>query len=143
MNYIIKVSYSTGDSFGSDDTYTNIELTWKDLSIAKENLQRIKEHYVLHNLSRSKFNINDYKDKPWFVYEPKLFSISMNRAIDESQKKEGDYEYRADEYYYQHCLKLKADNGNEMQISAFWCGYFEQLHQIEIELDKSDMIITF
>ena len=46
--YRIKISYSTGNSFGSDDTWDYLELTWKDLDIAKENLQRIKEHYTLY-----------------------------------------------------------------------------------------------
>lgn len=46
--YRIKISYLTGDSFGTQDTYDYLELTWKNLDIAKENLQRIKEHYELY-----------------------------------------------------------------------------------------------
>lgn len=41
--YRIKISYSTGNSFGSEDTWDYLELTWKNLDVAKENLQRIKE----------------------------------------------------------------------------------------------------
>lgn len=33
--YKIKISYRTGDSFNSFDTEDTIELTWKNLEIAK------------------------------------------------------------------------------------------------------------
>jgi hypothetical protein len=56
---------------------------------------------------------------------------------------EGNWGYRPDEYYATNCLKLKADNGNSMQLSAFWCGYFETLYGAEIEADDSDMKISF
>lgn len=43
--YKIKISYCTGNSFGSEDTEDLVELDWDNLDIAKENLQYIKEHY--------------------------------------------------------------------------------------------------
>ncbi len=46
--YKIKLYYSTGNSYMSEDVYDYLELTWKNLNIAKENLQRIKEHYAMH-----------------------------------------------------------------------------------------------
>ena len=151
--YRIKISYATGNSFGSEDTTDYLELTWQNIDIAKENLLRIKEHYEMHR------NIEGYgskltkeqwfaknKDKEWFVNKPKLFCISSNNAIDEKDKKkvgEGNWEYRPDDYYAGHCLNLKADNGNSMQISAFWCGYFETLYGAEIEVNNDDMKISF
>lgn len=150
--YKIKVSYSTGNSFGSHDTDDYLELSWKDLDIAKENLIYIKEHYDMYmalngyasrKSKGSQLELN--KDKDWFVNVPKLYCISQNRAIDENQKEryKDDWEYRVDEYYAESALKLKADNGNYMQMSAFWCGYFESLQEVEIVLDKSDMKISF
>jgi hypothetical protein len=44
----------------------------------------------------------------------KLFCISSNNAIDENDKKkvgEGNWEYRLDDYYVEHCLGLIATNG--------------------------------
>lgn len=151
--YRIKISYSTGNSLGSEDTWDYLELTWKNLDIAKENLQRIKEHYTLYEgvdgyrTNKPKHTlIKECVDKPWFVNEPKLFCISTNNAIDEKYKAKvgaDNWEYRPEEYAACYNLKLKADNGNEMRMRAFWCGYFEQLHEAEIEIDDSDMRIKF
>lgn len=151
--YRIKVSYNTGDSERSNDTEDYLELTWTNLEIAKENLQRIKEHYTMYN------SINEYNpklkaeqlfknnlNKEWFVNKPKLYCISSNNAIDEKDKKkvgEGNWEYRPDHYYAEYCLKLKTDKGTDMQINAFWCGHFEHLHSAEIEVNNDDMKITF
>jgi hypothetical protein len=153
VEYRIKISYATGNSFDSEDTTKYLELTWQNIDIAKENLLRIKEHYEMHR------NIEGYgskltkeqwfaknKDKEWFVNKPKLFCISSNNAINEKDKNkvgEGDWEYRPDDYYADHCLNLKADNGNSMQISAFWCGGFETLYGAKIELNNDDMKISF
>lgn len=152
--YKIKIDYSTGDSFGSEDLTRYLELTWQNIDIAKDNLLRIKEHYEMYsdleNYSKSTLTEQEWfaknKDKEWFVNKPKLFCISSGNAIDEHHKKtvgDGNWEYRPDDYYARYCLKLKADNGNSMQISAFWCGCFETLYKAEIEVDDDDMRITF
>lgn len=46
MLYKIKIEYKTGNSFGSHDEEGEIEYKWENLEIAKENLKRIKEHYL-------------------------------------------------------------------------------------------------
>lgn len=156
MEYRIKIYYETGDSFHNEEVEAYLELTWKNLDIAKENLQRIKEHYEMYQDINSRYYratkmskeewFEKNKDKEWFVNKPRLFCISSNQAIDEKNKckvGEGNWEYRPDEYYAENCLKLKADNGNVMQMSAFWCGYFETLFSAEIEIDNSDMKINF
>lgn len=150
--YSIKISYATGNSFGSSNEDELLDLTWKNLDIAKENLLAIKEHYDMYQLvdgystrAKKEQHIKDNKDKAWFVNNPKLFCTSQNRAIDENQKNKfpNDWEYKIDEHYAVYCLKLKADNGNMMQISAFWCGYFETLYEAEIVATESDMKISF
>ena len=127
--YSIKISYATGNSFGSHNEEESLDLTWENLDIAKENLRAIKEHYDMYQLvdgySSRKGKVNHFdanKDKEWFVNKPKLFCTSQNRAIDENQKNKfpNDWEYKIDEHHAVYCLKLKADNGNMMQISAFW-----------------------
>lgn len=154
--YRIKISYLTGNSLGSENATDYLELTWKDIDVAKENLIRIREHYEMHrgigsySYGSNKFTKEQWfaksKDKEWFVNHPKLFCISSNNAINESDKQkvgEGNWEYRPDDHYAKHCLRLKADNGNSMQISAFWCGHFETLYEAEIEINNDDMKISF
>jgi len=86
--------------------------------------------------------IDENKDKPWFVNVPKPFVTKSRVFISENRAKElpkESWEYRADRYSAESCLKLKADNGNEMQLRAFWVGHFEQLYGAEIIVDNSDM----
>jgi hypothetical protein len=151
--YRIKISYSTGNSFGSEDTTDYLELTWENLDIAKENLQSIKEHYEMYRniegwgskLTKEQWFAKNI-DKSWFVNEQKLYSIKPNRHIQENDKVkvgDGNWEYRSDVFIAQHCINLKADNGNNMQILAFWCGYFETLYSAEIEVNNDGMKISF
>ncbi len=154
MKYKIKISYQTGDSFGSEDTVDYLELTWDNLENAKENLQRIKEHYNFYKSTdyyrgTRKDYINLMKsmvDKPWFVNEPKLFHIISDNCIDEKHRKkckEEDLEYRPDDYAARYRIKFKADTGKEMQIGCFWCGHFEKLYSAEIEVEDESMKIVF
>jgi|AntRauMFilla1563_2_1112583.scaffolds.fasta_scaffold00519_4 hypothetical protein len=46
--YTIKIEYTTGNSFTSEDTSDVITLSWDNLEIAKENLLAIKEHWFLN-----------------------------------------------------------------------------------------------
>ncbi len=153
IEYRIQIDYSTGNSFGSHDVTDYLEFIWQNLDIAKENLKCIKEHYEMYRsiydyvnkLKREQIFFNN-KDKEWFVNVPKLYCISSNNVISEKDKKkvgEGNWEYRPDEYVAERCLKLKLDNENYMQMSAFWCGYFESLHSATIEIVGNDMKINF
>lgn len=129
----ILISYTTGDSSHSEDRSDYVDVEWTDITIAKENLERIKQHYEQYQAINS-YGIVTKKiediftenmDKPWFVYEKKPFSTKTDR------------------YYAENCIKLKLDNGNEFQMNCFWCGYFESLHSAEIKVDESDMKIEF
>lgn len=150
--YRIKISYSTGDSNGSEDTEDYLELTWSNLDVAKENLQRIKEHNemyeMINNLRRLTTRnecFDKNKDKDWFVNKPKLFCISSDNAINEKDKGkvgDGNWEYRIDPDYAEHCINLKTDDGNIMQMRAFWVGYFELLHAAYIEINDTNMKFT-
>lgn len=121
--YLIKITYTTGDSFGSEVRKSIIELGWDSLENAKENLMRIKSHYHL-------------------IQELSSVYHSQRDSIIESKSSEDWFVDR----YYNVSLKLKADNGNYMQMSAFWCGYFETLHEAEIIINEnypSDLKIRF
>ena len=153
MVYKIKIDYSTGNSFGSEDMIGYVDLEWTNLNVAKENLQRINEHYKQYNdvsECRGKKELlalyNENRKKDWFVYKPKLVSKLSGCAIGEKEKNrigEENCEYVPDDYFAQYCIILKTDDGKDYQMSAFWCGYFEVLYSAEIEIDNSDMKILF
>jgi hypothetical protein len=156
MKYKILVSYQTGDSISSSDQKQEIELDWEDIDVAKENLNRIKEHYEMYRSIRyGGFNqkvkprqeiFQDNINKPWFVNSPKLYCISSGNAITEKDKKkvgDGNWHYQPDPHNGEYCLKLITDKGKDFQLLAFWCGHFERLHEIEIIADKTDMKIEF
>jgi len=112
--YRIRVSYKTGDSFNSYDEEAYIEPSWDNLDIAKENLQRIKEHYLWYeNKNRQSYRKEKNIDKPKFI-------------PNEGECKKHDF-----------CLPIKIDNGSEFVYSAsLWCGYFEELYGAEIVEEK-------
>ncbi len=150
--YEIEIDYTTGDSSGHNDIIENLKFDFDNLDIAKENLQRIKEHYEMYNILddyKIKFNVEIQKHlyKEWFVNKPKLYCISKNCAVSESnisKIKVEDLEHRPDIDVATYCLKLKMDNGNTIQMRAFWCGYFERLNNIRIITNIEDaMSISF
>ncbi len=119
--YRIKISYETGDSFGSNDETDYLDLEWTKLDVAKENLKRIDEHYKMYTKMRGwQPNENELdivkknKDKAWFV-----------------------------EAYPSGSIRFITDDGEDYQISCFWCGYFETLHGAEIKPDDRNMKIQF
>lgn len=120
MKYTLRIDYSTGNSFGSEDVITDLEITWDDLDIIKQNLRNIKEHYYMieeleNFMNRKKYDeiLAQYRNKDWFVDEN-------------------------DVYMNQYYIYLKADNGNKIRISTFWIGHFEKLHSIEIILSEKE-----
>ena len=122
--YKIKIDYQTGNSLHQHDTHDFLELSWDNLEIARENLKAIALHYQMYKELEYEYSLDDkyevlnkYSNNWWFV--------------------------EADRYNEsQHCMKLKADNGNLMQQSNFWCGYFELLYGAEIKSDTNDMKFT-
>jgi hypothetical protein len=117
--YKIKYNYTTGDSFQSHDEEDVLEFEWTNLDLAKECLQRIKEHYRWyksfgdHRMHREK--------KPWW------HNVKGN--------------LHSDDHYL---LNVRMDNGEDVQFMAPWCGYFETLHSAEIFEDgNTDMKIIF
>ncbi len=124
IKYKIKYNYETSDSFTpAYDCIGYLEVTWANLDIVKENLQRIKEHYQYYT------KINSYSSS---------MSIKEIKAFKKEHSKK-DWFVKE----WEGSLKLKTDNGVDFQISAPWCGHFERLNEVEIEADKSDMKISF
>lgn len=147
--YKIRINYKTGNSFGSHNESDLLEIDWDNFDIAKENLQAIKDHYtkvyreIETSYSARKDNqeiCKQYQNEWWFVKILKPYRISTDDAISEKQKSkyQNDWENRFDDYMASNCIKLKTDRGNIMQMSCFWCGYFETLIGAKIEVDESD-----
>jgi hypothetical protein len=114
--YKIHAFYKTGNSFGSHDEDTILEMSWTDLSKAKAALQRIQEHYRWYS------DMDGWNPKN--VPEPKWHKGMQ----------------------YKFCLKVELDNGAEVEFSAPWCGYFEELKSAKIiteEANDNDMEIVF
>jgi hypothetical protein len=139
MNYKILITYDTGNSFGreydKEDFLTSYErkgvLTWNNLDIVKENLKRIKEHYIgyldVKHLGRLYFDKKELKRK------------------EESNKKERWYprnlRYGEDLWHLE--ISLLDDNSEPFNASSFWTGYFETLTCAEVYTESNDLKITF
>lgn len=111
----INISYTTGNSFGSEDTEDLVGYSWNNLEDAKEALAYIKEHYAAQQgLScRDKEFIEKYGRKVW-----------------------------CDKEYPTVCLLVPDNDGGQHRISAFWCGYFESLQSASI-ITEEDTSMSF
>ena len=110
--YKIEYTYSTGNSFGrAPDVTDQIELEWNNLEVAKQNLQRIKEHHDFNQ-----------KIESYLARANRLEIIEAHRSKDWFVEERGDY-YR---------IKLYTDDNKPYQMWPNWMGYFESLLSIEI-----------
>ena len=114
MKHKIKYFYQTGDSFHTEDAKDVLEIEWDDLSVAKESLKRIKEHYKWYQSLE-----HSWEDE---LPEPNWFNVTEK-----------------DELMRKYLINLPLDNGKEYQFHAPWCGYFETLYGAEIISEDDDM----
>lgn len=134
MEYKIEYDYYTGNSFGSEDSTGVLELEWKDLQVAKDNLKRIQEHWRYY---KSKERIRDSYSQTQVVNELEIVSTVEKEQPDWYVKPEGDYKS-----HNHHCIILYTDNGKPWQIWCPWCGYFEGLYGAKIINAESDLEFT-
>lgn len=165
MEYRIKYTYSTGDSYGIEDGNVGfIELEWKDENVAVQNLQRIKEHYEFYQkienkvwpqLSRAELKpfVKESSTKDWFVLreiivahppgEPDNY-VAIHISQKELVEKAGKIvDTRIDLSTACESLKLYTDNGTIFQFNPPWCGYFESLEEAEIIIERKNFKIKF
>jgi hypothetical protein len=114
--YQIKYRYQTGDSFHTENLEDVLEFDWKNLDVVKECLNRMKEHYRWYKSIESYGRMQREKKPHWHKVNTK--------------------------YNEHYLINLPMDNGNEVQISAPWCGYFESLYGAEI-ITKGDTDMKF
>jgi hypothetical protein len=124
--YKIRYKYSTGDSFNPPhDEDGVLELSWTFLDVAKENMNRIKEHYEHYTNKDIRY----------------LTGKALKERKEEIKKQLENKPWR--DRNYETSIILVADNGNPCMILPPWIGYFEDLKEIEIIEDVSDRKITF
>jgi len=135
MKYQIKVHYTTGDSFNCYETSSIIEISWENLSVAKENLKRIKNHYICYKVD------NEYSGKESYYFKEQL--TDDEKLMYDTRKNQDWYVNSKNKFEYQNCIKLYTDTGNVFQIYPSWVGHFEILHEAEIIIDPTEMKIKF
>jgi len=160
MKYKIKYVYKTGNSFNTYTDEGELEIDWTDLSVAKQNLKRIKEHYDFYKEINSYFSdktdeelIEENKSKDWFYTEKRLIAYEEGKkedycVIDKKEtKKWKDQGYIIDTIISKdsatNYLILYTDENKPFQFWPQWCGYFETLISAEIIPDENDMKIEF
>ena len=117
MEYYIEYIYDSGDSFNTyRDLHGGLELTWKNYDVAVKNLERLEEHYKQYEEQ------NSYSQK----------KRTYEQIFKDNRRKDWFVESK-DRYYTEYCVKLYTDDGEVMQISCPWCGYFESLNSLEVK----------
>lgn len=117
--YSIRYDGTTGDSFGSSEMSGNLEVTWDNLEIVKENLRRIRDHYEFYNKQNSHY-----------------WQVSKDQIAQERVEAAGRPWFVDCVHHFYHSVKLLADNGKEFVYHAPWCGYFESLGSIKMVLTE-------
>jgi hypothetical protein len=107
MAFKIKASYTTGDSFHTEDAETTID-RFESREVAEKALERLKEHY------------NWYNDK----------NNSYSFRRDDKKVEEPEW-HKGLEYDFQVSYYL--DNGELLVTTVPYCGYFEHLNSLEIK----------
>ena len=105
--YGIEIYYQTGSTFGSSEETSTLDLEWNNLDIIKDNLNRIREHHKWYEDNHG-YRIYSERDKSR-IKKPKC----------------------ADAKRYS-CIKLLTDDKKELEICAFWVGYFETLYYAKV-----------
>jgi hypothetical protein len=114
----IKITYKTGNSFGSQTESDLLGCSFETVQEAKDALVSIREH-------------NEYFDE--------INSYSFRRSHKTSLLPDKEWLVKGDMFSSEHSLMLKS-SGELKRVSAFWRGYFEYLIAAEVKIDMSDLI---
>jgi hypothetical protein len=132
MTYKIMIRYITGDSFGSHEESQNLEAEWTDVTIATENLKRIRDHYEYYRYLEHGNRWQKNKTRP-----PRPESWAKCNYTKEATKRKPEVVRppEEDDVHNGCSISIILDNGGEWIFYPFWCGYFERLKSASIELD--------
>lgn len=127
MMYTIRITYQTGDSFGSSTEVDEIPMLWCKLDMAQMALETIKEH----------------KEACEAIRNARYKSIEDELRL----KLRSEFWYNDEYGSHESTFLVYDDTCRPQKINAFWMGYFETILEAEIiqyhEEGERAMKITF
>lgn len=111
----IRIHYTTGDSYGCSDEIEMLDFPVETLELARENLNRIKEHYECYT-RKGTYSPNYKSTKINYpsCYITEYYSVTKIKTLCNG-------------------IKLKINDEEERSIiHPFWIGPFKSLNQAEI-----------
>lgn len=123
MTYTIKVNYTTGNSFGSEEETSQVNLVWESKDLARKALKSLANHYKTYRKydgSRFNITIEELRSHDWF--KPELWGNSNNTIKEQLN-------------YWEYSCHVEVDDGSYRTLDCgTWIGYFETLHSAKIVL---------
>ena len=123
--FTIQVTYTTGNSFGSEEVTEEIGLVWKDIELAKNALQSIREQYFL---------ADDNSSLNYKACDALALTFEWARQLDNI----GLYSTS-----WRHSIAVLMDDGTYRQLSTSWIGYFERLDKAKVVPVSVDGDLSF
>lgn len=132
--YKIVATYDTGDNLNQYfDEKVNIGLICSNLDIAKENLLRLKEHYLYYKAINTNY------------FPSKGEELKVKKIIEGSKKKDWYYECPNKDHFQLYLID--DDNNKYLGVVSDYCNYFGKLTNLKIvivdDLDPYDTEINF
>jgi len=140
MPYRIKVDYTTGDSGGTwpvTDYYVHPsyneplygkDVAWGNIEVAKENLKRIKAHYLwVESYESYEYRYGKAGALPIPDFVSSHFDLVLDSYGNRKYIKNGG-----------RCIYLLMDDGSESRFDTNWIGYFEHLNGAFIVAEEED-----
>lgn len=134
MKYMIKIDYTTGDSFrSSDETEIFGPFTLEE---AKDNVRIIEKHYEFYlNIKQDgRFNM-DAKEIKEIIKTAEKEDWSVIEKYPDSYRY-GKQVVKNTVSFYSIML---TDNGNNIKKDVSWTGYFERLNEVSVVEDRSEL----
>lgn len=129
--YSIEVTYTTGNSFHSEEETTQIGLVWTNKELARKALKSLREHYELYYDQESYSSRNNIQD----IRNKALITEWYKKGIESEKNKH----YFNDPSYWHFYCGVEMDDGSWRNLpTTIWCGYFQQLHNARIVVESSD-----
>ena len=131
---MIKIDYTTGDSFrSSDETEICGPFTLEE---AKDNVRIIEKHYEFYlNIKQDgRFNM-DAKEIKEIIKTAEKEDWSVIEKYPDSYRY-GKQVVKNTVSFYSIML---TDNGNNIKKDVSWTGYFERLNEVSVVEDRSEL----
>jgi hypothetical protein len=127
--YSIEITYDTGDSFHKENDVKGAvrEISWKNEEKAKQAIKEIEEHYMCYMVCHKEWNADKEDIKK--AREKAMKAKWCSEVCDDNSSNRDDWNYS---------LMLENDDGERVNCSCFWVGYFEHLVGADIVCERHD-----